>query len=405
MEPSSDPFIALEEKYGPHVYALKKNRFTHGKGALLYTADGKEFIDFVAGHGVGNIGHAHPKVIKAIQEQAEKVLVLHASFPNEERAKLYEKLAQISPKGMSNSFLSNSGTESVEAALKMAIVSHRSIKKPHFIAMKRAFHGRTLGALPLTFGPTYREPFEGFMGNNMSFVSFGDIESVKAAVNENTVGIITEIVQGEGGIYPAPQNFPKELRELCDSKNITLIFDEVQSGFGRTGKMFALEHYNVIPDIICSAKAIAGGVPMGATISREDIFKNFKHSEMASTFGGNPLSCAAANATIDVILQEKLLENAMKLGNLIEKTVNDWMPSIPTIKEQRGLGLMRGIQLKEKVGPYLAESYRRGLLLLNAGMTVIRMLPPLVTTEVQMMKALNILHDVLTTKPTTGSEE
>jgi [amino-group carrier protein]-gamma-(L-lysyl/L-ornithyl)-L-glutamate aminotransferase len=397
---SIDEIIEQEKTHGPFLYGIRNTVFTHGKGSLLYTNDNQEYIDFISGHGVGNVGHSHPKVVKAIQDQAAKLVVLHSSFPHEERAKLFKKITEITPAPLTNTFLSNSGAESVEMAIKLSIVAHRNIKEPHIIAMKRSFHGRTMGALSVTFGPAYRKAFQGFMGNKVSFVSFGNIEAVKEAINENTVAIITEIIQGEGGIYPAPAEFPKELRELCDEKNITLIFDEVQSGVGRTGKMFAFEHYDVVPDVVCMAKSLAGGVPIGATVAREEIYKAFKKGEMASTFGGNPLSCAAANATIDVILNENLLEKAASLGNLFEKTVEEWKSEekiASLIREQRGLGLMRGIQLKSKAGLYLKACYENKLLLLNAGMTVIRALPPLVTTEKQMIKALDILKDTLLT--------
>jgi acetylornithine/LysW-gamma-L-lysine aminotransferase len=394
----SGEIISQEQDYGPLVYGSKDFVITHGKGAILYTKDGRELLDFVAGHGVGNIGHAHPKVVKAIQDQASNITVLHSAFPNEQRSILFKKLAEITPGKLSNTFLSNSGSEAVEAAIKIAIVNHRNIKEPHFIAMKRSFHGRTLGALALTFGQTYRKSFESSMGLRCTFANFGDIESIKSAITENTVGIITEVVQGEGGIYPAPLDFPKSLRELCDEKGLTLIFDEIQSGMGRTGKMFACEHYNTVPDVLCIAKSLAGGVPIGATVSRKDLFEPFEKGEMGSTFGGNPLACAAANATIDAILEEKMLENATAMGKLIETTVEGWFsePSVQnSIKEQRGLGLMRGIQLKDKVGAYIVNCQQQGLLLIPAGMTVLRLLPPLVTTELQIEQALGILKNVL----------
>src|SRR6056297_77773 len=206
--------ISHEEDFGPLLYGSKDCLFSHGKGALLYTSDGKEYIDFIAGHGVGNLGHSHPKVVKAIEEQAKKLIVLHSSFPNEQRATLFKKLAEVTPKQITNTFLSNSGTESVEAAIKLAIVSHRQIKKPHILAMKRGFHGRSLGSLALTFGRRYRKPFKTSLGLDVSFASFGDIDDVKANIKDSTVGIITEVVQGEGGIYVAPDEFPKQLREL-----------------------------------------------------------------------------------------------------------------------------------------------------------------------------------------------
>jgi acetylornithine/LysW-gamma-L-lysine aminotransferase len=392
---SSDPFIAKENQYGPLVYGGRDIRFTHGQGAVLFAADGSEYLDFNQGHGVGNFGHSHPVIVKAIQDQAAKLTVLHSSFHHEERAKLFEKLSRLTSHQLSNTFLSNSGAEAVEAAIKIAIVAHRNIKKPHFIAMKRAFHGRTLGALSLTFGPGYRDAFQSSFGLDVTFASFGDIESVKNAITENTVGIITEIVQGEGGVYPAPTDFPKSLRELCDQKNITLIFDEIQSGVGRTGKFFAFQHYNTIPDVVCLAKSLAGGVPIGATIAKTDLFKAFNRGEIASTFGGNPLACAAANAAVDILTTTDLMENATKLASIYSKIVKGWMEAGSSIREQRGVGLMQGLQFKEKVAPYLNHCFDNRLLVLNAGMTVMRLLPPLVLTEEQLRTALDIIHNAI----------
>jgi acetylornithine/LysW-gamma-L-lysine aminotransferase len=405
MENSSDPYIILENQFGPLVYGGRDIRFTHGKGAILYAADGSEYLDFVQGHGVGNLGHSHPQIIQAIKDQAEKLIVLHSSYKNEARAKLFESITKIAPKGLNNTFLSNSGSEAVEAAIKTAIVAHRQIKKPHFIAMKRSFHGRTLGSLALTFGPGYRAPFETSFGLEVSFASFGDIESVKAEIKENTVGIITEIVQGEGGIYPAPLDFPQQLRELCTQKNITLIFDEIQSGMGRTGKMFAFEHYNTVPDIICVAKSLAAGIPIGATIAREDLFRSFQRGEIGSTFGGNPFASAVATAAINVLLTENLISNAKSMGKVIESTAKVWIESGLPLKEQRGLGLMQGLQFKAKVAPYLNACYDNKLLLLNAGMTVIRILPPLVVTKDQITQGLSILETVLKSPPTGSNSQ
>ena len=391
--------LDYEKSYGPLLYGGKPFLFTHGKGATLHTSNDQEYLDFVQGHGVGNIGHSHPKFIKALTEQIEKVIVLHSAFPNEQRALLLKKLADITPSQLTNTFLSNSGTEAVETAMKLMIASHRDIKKPHIIAMKRGFHGRTLGSLSLTFGKLYRSAFEGAMGIDVSFASFGDIDSVKSLINENTIGIITEIIQGEGGIHIAPQEFPQQLREICDNKGLTLVFDEIQSGVGRTGKFFAFEHYNVVPDIVTVAKSIAGGVPMGATIATNDVFSSLKRGEHASTFGGNPLSAAAANATIDIIYEENLMENATRIGTQFTQTISQWREEDPKlnkmIKEHRGLGAMQGIQVMGKAGKYIKNAFDNNLLLLNAGMTVMRALPPLVATKEQVDSALNIIKNSL----------
>lgn len=397
MEKQGNPsdFFTLEEKFGPKVYTTRKILFTHGKGALLYDSDGNEYIDLTSGHGVANIGYGNEKVANVLREQALKIITLHSSFPHETRARLYEKLASLTPSNLDSTFLSNSGTEANEAAIKLAIANHRQATTPKLIAFRRAFHGRTLGSLAVTHGQAYRKAFEQRMGP-VEFASFNDMDSVKECYNkdpDNTIAIIIELIQGEGGVYVADKEFIKELREFCTEKNICLIFDEVQTGFGRTGKMFCLEHYGVSPDILCLAKGIAGGLPMGATISSSEYFEKLEKGEHASTFGGNPLVCAASLATISVIEENKLCENAKNLGDKFEEITKDWTAEFQNAKEIRGMGLMRGIHFRDKAGKYLQYAFEQKVLGLNAGINVFRMLPPLNITEEQWVKALNVVKD------------
>ncbi|MHA1804410.1 MAG: aspartate aminotransferase family protein [Promethearchaeota archaeon] len=395
----SDKFSKIIEQEKIYYPLFSKKEFVaiRGKGALLYDEAGNEYIDCVAGHAVMNIGHCHPKFIQLMKKQLEKIVFVPPDFPTEERASLLDKLTHITPKKLSCVFLSNSGTESIEAAIKLILSAKREIKRPEIIAFKRAFHGRTLGSLALTHNMRYRKPYLPWLTPNVKFASFGDIDSVKNLITDHTVGIVIELIQGEGGIYCAPEEFPKELRELCDEKDLILVIDEVQTGFGRTGKMFAFEHYGIEPDILCLAKAIAGGFPMGATLSTDDIFSRMKPGEHGTTYGGNPFACAAANAAIDIIMEEKLVENAAKQGKkmLLElKAFSEEKNHV--IREVRGKGLMIGVEYRMKVKELIQRAEKLGVLLLNAGLTVIRLLPPLVLTDEQVKKIINVMLQIST---------
>lgn len=384
--------IDEEQFYHSKLFPKKDFRITKGKGALLYDEEGNEYIDCVAGHAVLNIGHSHPKYIKAMKAQLEKLVMVPPSFPTEVRYKTLKKLADITPNALNQSFLANSGTEAVEAALKLALGAKRDVKNPEIIAFKRAFHGRTLGSLAMTHNMRYRKPFLPLLTENVKFASYGDIESVKSLISDNTIAIFIELIQGEGGIHPAPYEFVQELRELCDKNDILLIDDEVQTGFGRTGKMFAFEHYDIIPDAICLAKAIAGGFPMGAMISREDLFEKMLTGEHSTTYGGNPLGCAAANAVIDIIQEENLVEKSARQGNKIIDDLKELAEEERLIKEVRGKGLMIGVDYRLKVKELIEKAQKENVLLLNAGMTTIRLLPPLVITDDQVQKILDVMH-------------
>ena len=383
----------IHEKYYPNFYALKDQIIVKAKGAYLYDSQGNEYLD-CAGHGVLNIGHNHPKLLEAIKKQLENVIMTPPSYPVEARANLLEKLAEITPKSLTQTFLSNSGAESIEAAIKLANIHDRKKKRPEIIAFKRSFHGRTLGALSMTFNRKYRDPFLSWISPNVKFASYGNIDSVKELINDNTVAIITELVQGEGGVYPVPDDFPNELREICDQKNLLLIDDEVQTGFGRTGKMFACEHHGVEPDIICMAKAIAGGLPMGATIASEDLWNKLKTGEHYSTFGGNPLICAAASATIDIIREEKLIINAKKQGNKLLSHFNQMAENNDQIRGIRGKGLMIGVDFRKPVKNRIEDAVKKGVLFLNAGLTVIRLLPPLIINDDQVKRIIDVMKEV-----------
>jgi acetylornithine/LysW-gamma-L-lysine aminotransferase len=346
----------------------------------------------MGGYGVSLVGHCHPKVVKAIKEQCEKLITCHGSLYNDKRAELLEKIAKIAPKGLSKIFLSNSGAESVECAIKAAV---KYTGKHEIISMIRSFHGKTLGALSATWNPKYRENFEKIINKNFKFVQFGRLDRVEEAVTNDTAAVIVEPIQGEGGVYVAPQGFLEGLRKLCDEHEIVLIFDEVQTGFGRTGRMWASEHWGVKPDIMCVAKAMGGGVPIGATIAREDIMDSLKVGEHTSTFGGNPLACAAASATIDIIVEENLVERARNLGEAFMGVLQAMVDEFRVLREVRGLGLMIGLDTRIDVHNVLLESIKRGVILLYSGRNVIRFLPPLVISIEQLNRVAEVLREVL----------
>jgi len=364
-----------------------------GEGAILYDVNGRAYIDCMGGYGVSLVGHCHPKVVRAIKEQCGRLVACHGSLYNDKRAELLEKIAKIAPKGLNKIFLSNSGAESVECAIKAAV---KYTGKHEIISMVRGFHGKTLGALSATWNPKYREPFEKIINKNFKFAPFGNLERVEEAITNDTAAVIVEPIQGEGGVHVAPQGFLEGLRKICDEHEIVLIFDEVQTGFGRTGRMWASEHWNVKPDIMCVAKAMGGGLPIGATIAREDIMDSLKVGEHTSTFGGNPLACAAACATIDVIIEENLIERARILGDAFMRALQVMVDEFRVLREVRGLGLMIGLEARIDIYNVLLESIKRGVILLYSGRNIIRFLPPLVISREQLNRVTEVLREVLT---------
>lgn len=383
-------FYEIETKYGAGVYAKQSLSIVRGQGASLFDVDGNEYLDCSSGHGVANLGHAHPKVAAAIAEQAATLITLFESYPNDKRAGLIQKLATFVP-GLERVFLCNSGTEAVEAALKFARIS---TGRTNIVAAMRAFHGRTFGSLSATFNKKYRQGMEPLVPG-FSHVPYNNIEALEKAVTSETAAVILEAIQGEGGVYPAEPNYIQAARRICSQRGALLIVDEIQSGFGRTGKMFAIQHFDVIPDLLCCAKALAGGVPIGAVLIGGNV-QNLTPGVHGSTFGGNPLSCAAALAALTVIEEENLARQAAEKGAyLIDKLRQI---ESPFIREVRGLGLMIGIELKQKVAPYLKALQERNIIALNAGMTVLRLLPPLVISYEQMDRLVSALQSLLTSE-------
>ena len=378
----------VETKYGAGVYAKQQLSIVRGWGASLFDMDGNEYLDCTSGHGVANLGHAHPKVAAAIAEQASTLITLFETYPNDKRAAFTQKMATLML-GLERVFFCNSGTEAVEAALKFARLS---TDRTEIVAAMRAFHGRTFGSLSATFNKKYREGFEPLVPG-FNHVPFNKIEPLEDAVTGETAAVILEVVQGEGGVYPADAEYIQAARRICDESGALLIVDEIQSGFGRTGVMFAVQYFDVTPDLLCCAKSLAGGVPMGAVLIGEKV-QNLTPGVHATTFGGNPLSCAAGLAALNAIEEEDLAGQAAEKGAYLMDKLRQI--NSPLIREIRGMGLMVGIELKKKVTPYLKALQDRKVLALNAGMIVLRLLPPLVISYEQIDHLVETLTVVLT---------
>ncbi|PVX26544.1 MAG: aspartate aminotransferase family protein [Candidatus Bathyarchaeum sp.] len=370
-----------------NTFAKRSLTITKGKGALVWDINGNEYIDCTGSYGVAVVGHCHPKVVDAIQKQVETLIACHASFYNDARSEMLEKLIRIAPKGMDRVFLSNSGAESVECAIKLA---RKYSGKPEIIGMVGAFHGKTMGALSATWKKKYRAPFMPLVPG-FKHVPPNNLEKVKEAITDKTAAILVEPIRGEGGIRVNSDDFLPGLKELCDEKGVLLIFDEVQTGFGRTGKVFACEHWNVVPDIMCLAKSVAGGLPMGATFATEEVMGAFKRGEHSSTFSGNPLVCAAASAAIDALVEEKLPERAATNGKYFKGKLEGLAEKYKVIREVRGLGLMLGMEMRFDVYNILIECMNNGVLVLDAGRNVVRFLPPLVIEKTQIDKVVDAL--------------
>jgi len=363
-----------------------------GVGSHVWDIDGKEYIDCMGGYGVAIVGHQNKRVVKAIKEQVDKIITVHSSLYNKTREEFLKTLIGLAPKGLTQVHLNNSGAEAVEAAIKFA---RKFTGKKGMVAMKGSYHGKSLGALSLTFNPKYKKAFEPLV-EKVSFASFGDIQSLRDTIDKDTAFVILEPIQGESGINVAPDGFLQEVRKLCDEKGILLIFDEIQAGLGRTGRLWACDHWNTSPDILCLAKGIAGGVPMGATLVRADILASMSKGEHSSTFGGNPLSCAAGIATLQALTQDGLIENAEKMGKVFKEGLEKLKEKHTMIREIRGKGLMIGVEMKFEVRDILMNLMKEGVLMLYSGRNILRILPPLVISKEDITKVLQVLDTVLT---------
>jgi acetylornithine/LysW-gamma-L-lysine aminotransferase len=386
--PTTQEIMARESLHGSGTYPKRDIAIVRGQGARVWDAEGREYIDCASGHGVAIIGHANPAVADAISRQSHTLITCPGIFYNDQRAAFLEKLTSLAPSGLGRAFLCNSGAEAVEGALKLArLATGRS----GIVATMRGFHGRTLGALSATWEKRYRQPFEPLVPG-FTHVRYDSLEAMAQAVGEDTAGVIVEIVQGEGGVRPGSGEYFQGLRTLCDETGALLIVDEVQTGFGRTGRLFACEHHQVTPDVMCLGKGIAGGVPMGATLFGDRVGEMSKGAH-GSTFGGNPLACAAGLAAIDYIVGENLPAQAAEKGAYLQDGLRRL--ESPAVREVRGLGLMVGIELRGRVQPYLVGLMERGVLALPAGRTVLRLLPPLTISREELDAVLSAIEEVL----------
>ena len=381
-----------EDQYLGNLYQRFPVTIEKGQGAHVWDVNNKEYIDCMGGYGVALVGHRNERVVNAIKAQIGNILTVHSSFYNKTREEFLENLMKVAPKGLAQVHLNNSGAESVEAAIKFA---RKFSGKKGMVAMKGSYHGKSMGALSLTFNPKYRESFQPLV-EKVSFSSYGNIDELRTTIDNDTAFVILEPIQGESGIHVPPDNFLQDVRKLCDENKILLIFDEIQSGLGRTGSMWAADHWKTVPDIMCVAKGIAGGVPMGVTLVRPDILSVMKKGEHSSTFGGNPLSCAAGTATIQALTQDGLIENAKNIGLKFRLGLDELKDKHKIIREIRGKGLMIGVELKFEVRDILMEGIKNGLLLLYSGRNILRFLPPLVISEEDVTKTLKILDGLLT---------
>ena len=383
LQAKYNSIIEKDSKYVMQTYTRQPLVLSEGKGAVVRDIYGKEYIDCVAGIAVNNVGHCHPTVVRAIQAQAEKLMHVSNLYYTEIQAELAEAFVSIT--SMERVFFCNSGAEAVEAAMKLARMASG---KSAFVAAEHSFHGRTIGSLSVTHKGIYRNPFMPPVSSETTFVPYSDADAIRQAISENTAAVILEPIQGEGGVNIPEPEYLKEVREICDETGTFLIFDEVQTGFGRTGTWFCKDQFGVKPDIMSMAKAIGGGFPMGAIATREGI--SFERGQHASTFGGGPLACAAALASIKAIQEEGLLKRSKENGAYLMGRLRNM--DREDIVEVRGKGLMIGVEIEYPCSKFVDFARENGVLINCTSESVLRLVPPLVITKEQIDKAVDVLE-------------
>ena len=380
-----------EDDFLGNLYQRFPVNIERGDGAKIWDKNGREYVDCMGGYGVALVGHCNKRVVNAIKTQSEKIITCHMSTYNETRLRFLRNITDIAPKNLTKVFFSNSGAESIETALKF---TRKYTGKNGIISMNGGYHGKTLGALSVTYNEKYRKSFRPLL-DGVKFVPYNNSLKIKEAIDENIGGVIIEPIQGETGIIVPSEGVIQEIREICNDNNLVLIFDEIQSGLGRTGKIWAGEHWNTVPDIMCLAKGIAGGLPMGLTLCKPEIMDSMKMGEHSSTFAGNPLSCASGTATLEALTKDGLIENAKNIGTEFKNGLQQIKEKHKIIRDVRGLGLMLAVELRFDVKNILFDSINEGLLTLYSGRNILRLLPPLVLDENQMTRSLEIIDKVI----------
>jgi acetylornithine/LysW-gamma-L-lysine aminotransferase len=379
----------IEDQHTSGAYYKRPLTIVRGAGVYVWDDQGNRYLDATSGQGVVLLGHAHPTVTQAITQQAQTLVTCTEIFYNDQRAAVYQVLSTLLPAPLRRFFLCNSGAEAMEGALKIArLLTGRT----EIVAAKRGFHGRTLGALGMTWNKDYREPFAGWTPPTITHISYNDLAAAENAITEQTAAVVVEAVQGEGGVYPADAAWLQGLRRLCTERGALLIVDEIQAGLGRTGCWFGFEHADIIPDVVALGKGIAGGVPMGAVAWREEL-GTIAAGTHGSTFGGNPLACAAAVATLTTLRDLNVPAHVAALGTWFMDEIRQL--NLNEVREVRGRGLIVGLELRGRVTPALQALTERGILALPAGKTVLRILPPLVITQAELETILVALKEIL----------
>ena len=381
----------LEEEYGAQAFKKFPLTIVRGKGSVVWDSEGKEYLDFMTGIGVALVGHSNDYVVAAIKEQADRLITCHGTFYNDSRAGFMERLVKAAPKGLGKVLLANTGTESVEAAIKLA---RRHTSKKKIISMKGAFHGKTYGSLSATWNKKYRDPF-GPLLEGFEFAEYGDPSSLAQLVDSDTAAVLAEPVQGESGIIVPPPDYLKQVREICDQRGALLILDEIQCGLGRTGRMWASEHWGVVPDIMTVSKGLGGGLPIGAAVATDEVASSLKGGEHTSTFAGNPLSCAAGSATLDFITKNDLPRMAREKGARMKEGLSKVASEHRLVKEVRGLGLMLAMQSRVDIHSQLLSAEAKGVVFAYSGRDTFRFLPALVIEESQISRGLEVLERVI----------
>lgn len=379
-----------------HTYNRYQIVWDKGEGVHLYDIEGKEYLDFVSGIGVFALGYNNKEYNDALKTQIDKIIHTSNYYYNIPAIEAAKKLKKVS--GMDRVFFTNSGAESIEGAIKAArkYAYNRDGHTDHeIIALNHSFHGRTMGALSVTGNEHYREAFEPLIPN-IKFANMNDFDSIMAQITDKTCAIIMETVQGEGGIYPATEEFLKNVRKICDEKDILLILDEVQCGMGRTGFMYAWQRFGIKPDILCSAKAIGCGIPVGAFMLTEKVAQSsLVAGDHGTTYGGNPLACAAISKVLDLFEENKILENVNEVGAYLSDKLDEIVAKYDFVKEHRGVGMLHGLECNGPVGDIILKALDKGLLLINAGTNIIRFIPPLVITKENVDEMISILESCL----------